>query len=64
MASVAALSASSCVIVSEEGEDLAAKASSCLGRGLGFVMRASLEGALGLKSILGQMRPALSDFNA
>ena len=57
MASVAALSASSCVIVSEEGEDLAAKASSCLRRGLGFVMRASLEGALGLKSILGKMRP-------
>ena len=50
--------------VSEEGEDLAAKASSCLGRGLGFVMRASIEGALGLKPIPGWMRPALSDFNA
>lgn len=66
MASAAALPALSCVKCrrKEEGEDLAAKTSSCLGRGLGLVMRASLEGALGLKPIPGWMRPALPDFNA
>ncbi len=51
------------VIVAEGGGDLAAKASSCLGRGFGFVMSASLEGAPGLKAILDGMRPAPADFN-